>query len=275
MTKLERIALGRLANWLRDVPADILQVPPIDLEAVGACWGVEKIIERELDVAGLLYRLDGGGSVVFVKSGDSPGRKRFSWAHELGHILMSSPGSAQVACRKPGQIDRALERSCDIIATEILMPQQEFSAKAGDFGWTLRAIRTLADTFQVTVQAAVRRLMELIDELALMSVWCPRPHQPLLRLKHSWSIPNQPGKQWRPQVLWQTGPDFIPPMYQALNEARVVSGVSKVLMYRDGETRYQWVQTEALGVGRGDKRTVLGFHYLSRIVGPTGVRNNR
>ena len=131
---------------------------------------------------------------------------------------MSSPGSAQVACRKPGQIDRALERSCDIIATEILMPQQEFSAKAGDFGWTLRAIRTLADTFQVTVQAAVRRLMELIDEPALMSVWCPRPHQPLLRLKHSWSIPNQPGKQWRPQVLWQTGPDFIPPMYQALNE---------------------------------------------------------
>ena len=53
-------------------------------------------------------------------------------------------------------------------------------------------------------------------------------------------------------------------LYQAISGRGIVSGISKVLMKVDGESRYHWVQTEAVAVGRGEKCSVLGFHYLAR-----------
>ena len=177
---------------------------------------------------------------------------------------MADQGSPQVECRKPTQRNRSLERCCDIIATEILMPGDIFYAAADRCGWSLRAIRSLASTFQVTVQAAARRLMELIKEPALLSLWRPQANQPLQALNLSWSIPNALGKALNPQVRWQTGPQAMLPLYQALNATGVTTGGSKVLTKIGGESRYRWVLTEAMAVGRGDKQSLLGFHYLSK-----------
>ena len=244
MTKLEKIALGRLAKRLRDVPVGILRVPPVDLEAVGACWGVEKMIERELDVAGLLYPLDGGGSVVFIKEGDSTGRQRYSWAHELGHIVMADGNSPQIACRKPGQTNKSLERSCEIIAAEILMPRDLFSATADLSGWSLNAVRTLSQRFCVSITAAAIRLLELMEEPLLMTSWRIED-SPLVRLKRRWANPNQAAKGLRPEVRWRTGPEALLPLYQSVSSDGVVRGTSKVLM--PGKHGTSWCKRKRWG----------------------------
>ena len=237
---------------------------PTDLEALGSYWGVFKTVTRELDVAGRLHRLNSGKSIVFLKEDDIPGRRRFSWAHELAHIIMADESSPQVSCRTPGQRNASLETCCNIIAAEILMPRSAFSDSADQLGWALDAVRGLAHTFQVSLQAAARRLAALFDEPLLFSVWRLKPDQPLQRLKYSWAMPNTEGKKRRPQVHWQTDSRAMTALYQAMSGRGIVNGVSKVLMKIDGESRYHWVQTEAMAVGRGDKCSVLGFHYLVR-----------
>ena len=274
MKTLNEKALSPLSTWAQHMPADLWSTLPIDLDRVGAHWGVKKIIERRLDAAGLLYRLDKGGSVVFVKQGDSKGRQRFSCAHELGHIVMADERSPQFACRKPSQTNRALERCCDIIATEILMPRKLFCATADSQGWSLNAVRPLAERFCVSITAAAIRLLEFMEEPVLMTSWRVE-ESPLVRLKRRWASRNQAAKSMRPEVRWRTGPEALLPLYQSINRSGVVGGTSKVLMHIDRESRYSPVQTEALGVGRGDERTVLGFHYLSRPVGVTGIRNKQ
>ena len=264
LANLTKLALDKLGKQFQAVPTDVLDTIPADLGAIGKCWGVERVIERSLNVAGMVHRFDNGKSVVFLNEDDVPGRRRFSWAHELGHIVMADQSSPGISCRTSGQRDVALERSCDVIATEILMPQEQFGAFADKFGWNLRGARSSANAFQVTVQAATRRLVELMDEPALMSVWSVKPNQPLAKLKYSWSIPNQSAKKWKPQVHWQKGPDYMPPLYRAITETKVVSGYSRLLVRQHGESRYQWVHTEAMAVGRGAYRTITAIHYLSR-----------
>lgn len=259
----------KLAKELQRVPPEIVNGVPVNLEEIGKHWGVQRVIERPLPYAGMVHRLGNGQSFVFLNKDDALGRRRFSWAHELGHIVMSGHQSPAVSCRAPGQRDAALERSCDVIAAEILMPSDKFSEELTNLGWSLLAVRTLANTFQVTVQAATRRLTELIAEPTLMSVWRLSATQALIGLKHSWSIPNQGAANLRPQVQWRTGPDYLPSLYQCINENGVVSGSSRVLINRSRESRYLWVHTEAMGVGRGDRRTIIAIHYLDRGQIPT------
>ena len=113
----ERTAVQQLSKWVQLLPADVLADVPTDLEAIGLLWGVEKVIQRKLDVAGLLRPLDGGGSVIFLNEDDSPARRRFSWAHELGHVIMPRSEGIRTFCRKLNQPDQSLERSCDIITS--------------------------------------------------------------------------------------------------------------------------------------------------------------
>ena len=270
MSNLEKLALAQLSRWTQSVPSDLRATLPIDLNALGSYWGVNQVIERQLDVAGMLYRLDQNRSVVFLKEDDIPSRQRFSWAHELAHIVMADETSPQVACRATGKLNSSLETCCNIIAAEILMPRSVFSESADQLGWSLDAVRGLAHTFQVSFQAAARRLAELFEEALLFSVWRLKAGQPLHQLKYSWAMPNAEGKKRRPQVHWQTDSRAMAALYRAISGRGVVSGISKVLMKVDGESRYNWVQTEAMAVGRGDKCSVFGFHYLAR----TGPFNN-
>lgn len=264
MDDLKKTALAELSKWSNLVPPSVLQTPPIDLETIGSYWNVKGIVKRELDVAGILYRLDKNRSVVILKKDDSPGRQRFSWAHELGHIVMASDSMPRVSCRKSSSTNKALERSCDVIATEILMPRQLFSSAANQYGWTLGVVAQLAQHFQVSVQASALRLLELHGEPVVISVWRSLSQQPLLKLKLMWSRHNELAKPLKPDLRWKKDPEALLPLYQAFKVSGITSGPTRVLVRQECGSGYRSVLTEALGVGRGEKRRVLGFHYLLR-----------
>ena len=228
---------------------------------------MESTVTRKLDVAALLYRLENGQSIVFLNEQDSPGRQRFSWAHELAHIIMSDDNAPQISCRKAktiNKVDKGLERSCDVIATEILMPHKLFQQAADRTGWTLGSVRALATQFQVTKQAAALRILELSNEALMISVWQSKK-DPLLGLRSKWSRSNRSAKAMRPSIIWKSNPEAIQPLYSAYQTPQVISGSCQVLLTDNGVRNFRSVPSEAVGVGNGSKRSVIGLHYLARI----------
>lgn len=97
------------------------RTPGEPLHALAARLGISRIIEEPLPFDGGLFQLPHGELVVKLKAKSPPVRKRFTLAHEIGHLLLGDMSGRRMAC----QSDPALERACDSIAAELLMPAEE------------------------------------------------------------------------------------------------------------------------------------------------------
>jgi hypothetical protein len=126
--------------------------PPTDLGAVAQQLGVDSCRAEPLPVAGELRR-DGDRLTVVYASGLSVGRRRFTIAHELGHAFFERSGPH---CPRRG---KELERICDLLAVELLMPSTQIALITGDGG--PRAVLAVSDLFQVSLTAAMYRLASL------------------------------------------------------------------------------------------------------------------
>lgn len=128
--------------------------PPTDLEAVGGKLGVVRFLEEDdLPVSGQLRKKKEGLEIVCAR-GMALTRKRFTIAHELGHAVFESTGPN---CPRSGE---ELERLCDMLAVEMLMPRELFNKSLGG-DVRLDAIFGLARLFQVSLSAAAIRCTEL------------------------------------------------------------------------------------------------------------------
>jgi IrrE N-terminal-like domain len=128
--------------------------PPTDLDAVGGKLNVVRFIEEDgLPVSGQLRRGEKGFEIVCSR-GMALTRKRFTVAHELGHAIFESTGPN---CPRSGG---ELERLCDMLAAEILMPQSVCDDYLGETV-KLDDVFRMARLFQVSLSAAVIRCAEL------------------------------------------------------------------------------------------------------------------
>lgn len=114
--------------------------------------------------------LDPNEMIIWVDRGEairSPGRRRFTIAHELGHFRMHLPTSSGVFSDRPQDIVelqgslsespglRVQEREADAFARELLMPELLVTEQARATGFNLAA---LAGRFGVSVPAIRLRL---------------------------------------------------------------------------------------------------------------------
>lgn len=130
-----------------------LVLPPTDLNAVAARLDVSVIGVDDLPVSGELRRVNGQLTVVY--SSDLPlGRRNFTVAHELGHAIFERTGRN---CPRSG---REVERLCDKLAAELLMPRKVFLAKT-DPDPTLAQVHELAQSFGTSLQATALRCYEV------------------------------------------------------------------------------------------------------------------
>lgn len=113
---VEEAVRAIVKNILIGVPC-----PPTNLEALAERLGVSEICGEDLPVSGELRR-DGKLLKVVYSTHLSPQRKQFTVAHELGHAIFESTGA------RPPRAGEELERICDMLASEILMPQEVFSS---------------------------------------------------------------------------------------------------------------------------------------------------
>jgi hypothetical protein len=117
--------------------------------------GILRFDAEPLPISGELRRVP-GGFVVAYSTFLSPPRRRFTIAHEIAHAIFESTGPN---CPRAG---KELERLCDMLATEFLMPRHVFLQESGDadsLSW--RKIDELSHLLRTSLSATSLRCAEL------------------------------------------------------------------------------------------------------------------
>jgi hypothetical protein len=142
-----RVVVGRL---MEGVPC-----PPTDLDAICSRLNIVRVVEEPLPVSAELRRSRTGFEIVY-SSYSSYERRRFSIAHEIGHVIFETTG------RNPPRAGREVERLCDMIATELLLPREMFANALG-ITPSIHHVFRLARKFQTSVAATAIRCCEIRD----------------------------------------------------------------------------------------------------------------
>lgn len=96
--------------------------------------------------------------LVFLNGADSKAAQMFTLAHELAHIWLGATG---VSDAEVGQLpERNIERWCNKVAAELLMPLQETQLTYRKGEPIPDAIQRMAREFKVSTLVALRRLFE-------------------------------------------------------------------------------------------------------------------
>jgi transcriptional regulator with XRE-family HTH domain len=139
--------------------------PPIDIRIAMAHLSVTCIEEQLPDgLSGFVVFVTEDVPVVVVRQQDPEARKRFSAAHELGHVLLAHHDTFHVDLTQlegvPPDYNWRYEREANEFASALLMPADLVRQQLLDaVGAT--TIRLLANRFQVSDQAMSIRLSTL------------------------------------------------------------------------------------------------------------------
>jgi hypothetical protein len=134
---------------IRDIP-----YPPLPLEALAERLNVTGITYEEIPFSGEL-RPSNGGFTIVCSVHLSSARRRFTIAHELSHAIFEKSGRN---CPRTGA---ELERLCDMLATELLMPRRAFLERCGPDP-DINTIFGLARIFETSVTTTAIRCAELL-----------------------------------------------------------------------------------------------------------------
>ncbi len=125
------------------------------LDALARKLGVTRIIEQRLPFEGGLFQLPDGELVIKLNSESSFVRKRFTLAHEIAHLLVNTVP----AHRGANRTDEYLERACDLIAAELLMPTVEATDFISGLGSpSPENLKAIASRYTVSLQTAAIRV---------------------------------------------------------------------------------------------------------------------
>jgi hypothetical protein len=149
-------AVRELLTELRIPP-----VPPIDVEALARRIGIRAVEEASLVEDG---RLEVGSDSIrlLVRTGLTPPRRRFTIAHELGHLLLMDRREGAVA-RRLRSVSCDIERLCDHLAAAILMPRDWVTLRFAHRPRNLSAVRHLSHQTRTSMSAATARLVEILE----------------------------------------------------------------------------------------------------------------
>jgi Zn-dependent peptidase ImmA (M78 family) len=152
--------------------------PPVPVEIIAKEMGATLVFEPFTsdgdDISGILYRKD-NRTIIGINSAHSETRRRFSIAHELGHLTLHSK---ELFVDKVVRIDfrdrisslaiKPEEIAANAFAAELLMPQafivDEIArrlSKRSTLPTKEKLIKDLANTFKVSPQAMEYRLNNL------------------------------------------------------------------------------------------------------------------
>ncbi|NBC49863.1 MAG: ImmA/IrrE family metallo-endopeptidase [Gammaproteobacteria bacterium] len=158
----------RLPSWI-----DALRQLVARAEEAGVLVMASSIVgsnsHRKLDVAEFrgFALVDDLAPLVFINAADSKAAQMFTLAHELAHLWLGESGVSDVeAGRLP---DQGVERWCNRVAAEVLMPLERLYEAHQPGVAVLDEIRRLAQRFKVSTLVALRRLFDggLIDQATL------------------------------------------------------------------------------------------------------------
>ncbi|MBI4480060.1 MAG: ImmA/IrrE family metallo-endopeptidase [Acidobacteria bacterium] len=133
---------------------------PTDLYAIAKRLRVDSMTEESLPIDGMLVRENGKLSIK-INSHSHPLRRRFTFAHEIGHIVLAMGEDADGKWQPYSCEEKEVEKLCDVIASEILMEEERVRQFFATRDFSVNNISAFASRFEVSLQAAVARVMEL------------------------------------------------------------------------------------------------------------------
>jgi len=152
-----RASVGKL---LREAE---IAAPPVDLGIVGSFVAVMGVDNVPISDSGRLLSLRNGFRIQ-LSTNQTHGRRRFTHAHELGHILIPNTNAGQKRRHdaSTGEYARSQEEEylCDAAASELLMPAPMFRSVLADGGPDLTTLRRAASAFDVSLEAAGIRITQ-------------------------------------------------------------------------------------------------------------------
>ncbi|AOX45310.1 hypothetical protein BJP65_05435 [Microbacterium sp. BH-3-3-3] len=195
----------------------------------------------------------------------SPERRRFSVAHEIGHILLFTAVAEYPALLRElrsEQLFGRVERLCNIGAAHVLMPTNSYTAAFDEFAPLNRsALDALATRFHVSLEAAARRITEVKPEWSVM-FWSLSATHPR---GVAWRTANQQPREGRA---------FLP---SGLSSSRLQPDVVAEAA-REGEANADKVLADLPGVARMDNVVAWhlprGRHELVDVEHGSGERQN-
>lgn len=149
--------------------------PPIPVEDIAASLGAQITYSNfKNEVSGLLIRHK-NSIMIGVHSKQTPARKRFTIAHEIGHLIMHEPDPNQhvhidklfqvhLRSKTSSTAEDVAEIEANAFAASLLMPRQmlwdDVDENLLDFE-DPKLVRSLAEKYQVSTQAMTFRLLNL------------------------------------------------------------------------------------------------------------------
>lgn len=171
--------------------------PPYDPLVFAKKMGVNVDIEPIAGLDGYIEHSNGNYFAV-ISSLANHHRQRFTICHELGHVIFMKQAAIgnpvplvryrATGC-PPGLHQDPIEESlCNIFASELLLPSGEVRDRVLSSGDPLNCILELSKAFDVSMQAAARRLVTIIGKKRIgCALW-----------------KNREGKLW-PMPVWSEG----------------------------------------------------------------------
>lgn len=166
-------AVEHVANQLL-VDAGV-DVHPVPLELLASFQGITVVKTVDMPRSGMLIPLPSGDLEVRLRISDSPGRRNFSLAHEIGHTLM--PGYAEDPVEKTdtytGEFseDNEEEFFCDIAARSLLLPEAMFVVRCSELEPSINNMLLMAEEFACSLEAVALRLDQLRPWPCVAVVW--------------------------------------------------------------------------------------------------------
>ena len=149
--------------------------PPVDPEIVASYLGAR--VERRSTTEAGSVRWNGDHYLITVRGDDPSVRQRFTLAHEVMHIPFLKAGAG--VSRRDVLTDRdegsssAEEVLCDLGASKLLMPDTRM-APYRRLRPNVEMAMSIADQFEVSIEAAARRIVALSDQPAALVVLEPK-----------------------------------------------------------------------------------------------------
>lgn len=128
-----------------------------NLETLARNLGVDRIQDEELPYDGGIFREPDGRLVIKLNAYNPFTRRRFTLAHEIAHLLLGTVPGLRSTCRE----DPVLERACDCIAAELLMPSELAPAFIRTLGPpSPEKLSIIAKRYGVSLHAAAIRVRD-------------------------------------------------------------------------------------------------------------------
>jgi len=256
-----------------------------ELAEIALNLGATRVIKRPLslgdhgNVSGMLVPND-SGYLIAINERVGESRQLYSLAHEIGHLIhIGNQASRRSLARREryrGKWDHhddpEEERLCEVIAAELLMPQETFSRHAERLDSSLKSIPNLCKWYGTSITATTIRLVELCTKPRLLVRWL-RDKRRQGNMRVSWQIRNS---MEGPAVEVSTtgGRTFAGAKTAWIENGLIVTDETLLERVTHGTPRYvrfPVMKTESSGFGIGTHRFVLSVVYLNDVLDDTAV----